>query len=278
MEILGAEVVSSPSDRTGIGNKIRARDPDSTGSLSIALSEAYEEAQSRDDTKFSWGTVMNHVLLHQTIIGLEARLQLRRADVKPDILVSSVGGGSGFGGLVFPFYRDREQQTKIIAVETVAAPSLSKGKYAYDYADAEGLTPLLKMYTLGHSFVPPGIRAGGMRYHGISPLISSLYGEKRIEAKSYTQRQALEAGILFARSEGLIPSPECSYAVKAVLDEAIDCKQKQKGKNILFLLDANSNIELDTFKDFVDGSIEDQPFLDEQVKMALDQLPQTTAK
>jgi pyridoxal-phosphate dependent TrpB-like enzyme len=277
MEILGAEVVASPSDETGIGKKLLAREPASRGSLSIALSEAFEEARSRDDTKFSWGTVMNHVLLHQTIIGLEARLQLKRVGAKPDLRISSVGGGSGFGGLVFPFYPDREGTTRMIAVETVAAPSLSRGQYAYDYGDAEGLSPLLKMYTLGHSFVPPGIRAGGMGYHGISPLISALYSEKQIEARSYTQREALEAGVAFARAEGMIPSPECSYAVRAVLDEALECKEKKTRKNILFLLDANSNIDLATFKDFVDGAVEDQPFLDGAVQAALSRLPKVPA-
>jgi tryptophan synthase beta chain len=273
MEMLGAEVVPSPSDKTSIGKKILAQNPTSPGSLGIALSEAFAEAQSRDDTKFSWGTVMNHVLLHQTVIGLEARLQMRHAGAKPDILISSVGGGSGFGGLIFPFYQDRGQKIKMIAVETDAAPSLSKGQYAYDYGDAEGLSPLLKMYTLGHSFMPPGIRAGGMRYHGISPLTSALYHEKQIEARSYTQRQALEAGILFARAEGMIPSPECSYAIKAVIDEALNCKRSKKRKNILFLLDANSNLDLATFRDFVDGAVEDQPFPDKEVRAALSRLP-----
>jgi tryptophan synthase beta chain len=277
MEILGAEVVPSPDNKTGVGKKVLSRDPGSPGSLGIALSEAFEEAQSRDDTKFAWGTVMNHVLLHQSVIGLEARLQLKRNGVKPNILIGSVGGGSGFGGLIFPFYRDREQKTKMVAVETVAAPSLSRGRYAYDYGDAEGFSPLLKMYTLGHSYVPPGISAGGMRYHGMSPLISELYREKQIEVKSYTQLQALEAGISFARIEGMIPTPECSYAVKAVLDEALECKQKKQKKNILFLLVANSNIDLAAFKDFVDGALVDQPFHDEEVQAALGQLPEAPA-
>jgi tryptophan synthase beta chain len=277
MEILGAEVVASPSDRTATGRKVLAQSPASPGSLGIALSEAFEEAQRREDTKFSWGTVMNHVLLHQSVIGLEATAQLKRAGARLDILISSVGGGSGFGGLIFPFYADRDKETKMIAVETAAAPSLSKGQYAYDYGDAGGLSPMLKMYTLGHSFVPPGIRAGGMRYHGISPLISALYREKKIEARSYTQRQALEAGIAFARAEGLIPSPECAYAVRAVLDEAATCRQSKEHKNILFLLDANSNFDLAVFKDFVDGAVEDQPFPDQEVQAALGHLPELPA-
>jgi tryptophan synthase beta chain len=274
MEIAGAEVIPSPSERTRTGQKLLAQHPDSPGSLSIALSEAFEEATSRDEVKFAWGTVMNHVILHQTVIGLEAHGQMRSAGANPDLIICAVGGGSGLGGLAFPFYPERQHGTRIIAVETAAAPSLSKGRYAYDYGDTEGLSPLLKMYTLGHSFVPPGIRAGGMRYHGISPLVSALYREKQIEAQSYTQHKAFEAAITFARTEGLIPSPEASYAVAAVIDEALACKQTKEHKNILFLLDGNSNLELAVFKDFVEGAIEDQPFPGERVEKALEKLPQ----
>jgi tryptophan synthase beta chain len=277
IEVLEAEVIPSPSERTRTGQKILAQNPKSPGSLSIALSEAFEEAVTRDDAKFSWGTVMNHVILHQTVIGLETQSQMRRAGVKPDLIVCAVGGGSGLGGLAFPFYQDCKQRgARIIAVETAAAPSLSRGRYAYDYGDTEGLFPLLKMYTLGHSFVPPGIRAGGMRYHGISPLVSALYREKQIEAKSYAQSKAFEAAIAFARTEGLIPSPEASYAVAAAIDEALACKQSKESKNILFLLDGNSNLDLTVFKDFVEGAIEDQPFPGENVQAALDKLPQLT--
>lgn len=274
VEILGAAVMPSPSEKTLIGKKILAQNPDSPGSLNIALSEAFNEANSRDDTKFSWGTVMNHVLLHQTIIGSEAKIQMRKAGDYPDIIICAVGGGSAFGGLVFPFYPNRKPDTRIIAVETAACPSLSKGRYAYDYGDAEGLSPILKMYTLGHSFVPPGIRAGGMRYHGIAPLVSVLYREKQIEAKTYTQQQAFKAAVTFARSEGLVASPETSYALAAVLDEALKCKEKNEPKNILFLLDASSNLDLATFKDFVEGALEDQPFPEEYVQAALQQLPE----
>jgi tryptophan synthase beta chain len=276
MEILGAEVIPSPSEKTRTGKKILSQNPDSPGSLSIALSEAFEEASARDDAKFSWGTVMNHVLLHQTIVGLEARIQMRQAGTNPDFIICAVGGGSGLGGLAFPFYQDRGRGTRIIAVETAAAPSLSKGRYAYDYGDTEGLFPLLKMYTLGHSFVPPGIRAGGMRYHGISPLVSALYREKQIEAKTYTQRKAFEVAIAFARTEGLIPSPEAAYTVAAVVDEALTCKQKKERKNILFLLNGNSNLDLAVFKDFAEGAVEDQPFPEETAQAALEELPEVT--
>jgi tryptophan synthase beta chain len=276
MEVLGAEVIPSPSEKTRTGQKLLSKNPDSPGSLSIALSEAFEEATTRDDIKFSWGTVMNHVILHQTVIGLEAQSQMRSAGANPDLIICAVGGGSGLGGLAFPFYQERGRGTKIIAVETAAAPSLSRGRYAYDYGDTEGLFPLLKMYTLGHSFVPPGIRAGGMRYHGISPLVSALYREKQIEARTCTQHKAFEAAITFARTEGLIPSPEASYAVAAVIEEALACKQTKEHKNILFLLDGNSNLDLTVFKDFVEGAIQDQPFPSESVERALEELPKLT--
>ncbi len=274
MELLGADVVSSPCPDTRRGKKLLSEHPDSPGSISIALSEAYEEATRKDDTKFAWGTVMNHVLLHQTMIGLESRLQLRRADAQPDICIASVGGGSGFGGLVFPFYQDRKRGIRFIAVESAAAPSLTKGRYAWDYADADQLGPMLKMYTLGHSFVPPNIEAGGMRYHGISPSVSALYREKHIEAKVYTQRQAFDAAVMFARTEGFIPSPESSYAIKAVVDEAITCKNEKEKKNILFLLSTSSNLEITTFKKFLDGKIEDKIVTEEEVQEATANLPE----
>ena len=274
MEVLGAEVVSSPSDSTRTGKKALSQDPQTPGSLSLALSEAYEEAASNDDAKFSWGTIMNHVVLHQTIIGLEARLQMRKARAKPDIIIAAVGGGTAFGGLVFPFYRERKRGMRMIAVETAAVPSLTKGRYAYDYGDAEGFSPLFKMYTLGHSFVPPGIKAGGMRYHGISPLVSAMYREKRIEAKSYSEHQALEAAITFAQTEGFVPSPESAYAVKAAIDEALACKARKERKNILFLINAHSNLEIDLFKRFLEGTVEEHPFQESQVQTALEKLPQ----
>lgn len=278
MEVLGAEVVPSPSEKTQTGRKALARQPDSPGSLSIALSEAFEEASTRDDTKFSWGTVMNHVLLHQTVIGLEARTQMQRAGAEPDIIISAVGGGSGLGGLVLPFLRDHRQGRRMIAVETASAPSLSRGRYAYDYADSDGLSPMLKMYTLGHSFVPPGIRAGGMRYHGISPLISALYREKQIEARTYSQRQAFQSAITFARSEGVIPSPESAYAISAVTDEALACKESRQSRSILMLIDGNSNLDLAAFKDFVEGAVKDEPFPEEEVRRALEKLPRMETK
>ncbi|UCD54490.1 MAG: pyridoxal-phosphate dependent enzyme, partial [Dehalococcoidia bacterium] len=242
--------------------------------LSIALSEAFENAYSDDEAKFCWGTVMNHVVLHQTVIGLEAREQMHRANASPDIIIAAVSGGSAFGGLAFPFYRERGQKTRMIAVETAASPSLSKGQYTYDYADSGGLSLILKMYTLGHGFIQPTIRAGGMRYHGISPIVSALHRKKESEVKAYEEQQAFEAALVFTRAEGMIPSLESSYAVKAVLDEALACKERKERKNILFVLDANSHLDLNTFKDLLEGSIETQPFLEERVQAALKQLPQ----
>lgn len=273
LEILGAEVVSSPSSNTLAGKKTLARDPDNPGSLGIALSEAFEDASSHDDTKFAWGTVMNHVLLHHTLIGLEAEQQLRQAGARPDVIFGAVGGGSGFGGLVLPFYRNRRPEMRMVAVETASAPSLSRGRYAYDYGDTEGLSVMLKMYTLGHSFIPPGIRAGGMRYHGLSPLISALYREKKIEAQVYTQREAFEAAVAFARAEGLVCSPESAYTLKAVMDEALASKAKNERKDILFALNTNSNLDLAAFKDFLDGAMAEQVFPEERLATALADLP-----
>ncbi|MDD4874386.1 MAG: TrpB-like pyridoxal phosphate-dependent enzyme [Dehalococcoidales bacterium] len=278
MEILGAEVIASPSDKTPAGRKALARDPYSQGSLNVALSEAFNEANSRDDAKFLWGTVMNHVLLHQTVIGIEAKAQMHKAGSDPDIIICAIGGGSAFGGMVFPLYPGRKADTRIIAVEAACCPSLSRGRYAYDYGDAEGLSPMLKMYTLGHNFVPPSARAGGMRYHGLSPLVSALYREKQIEAKTYSQRQALEAAITFARVEGLVTAPETAYALAAVFDEALKCKERNERKNILFLLNASGNLDLDTFKEFIGGAMEDPASSEENINAALGQLPEISER
>lgn len=267
MELLGAEVVPSPSRETDVGKKSLAEDPESVGSLGVALSEAFEHTNMHEDAKFCWGTVMNHVLLHQTVIGQEARAQMREVKAYPDAIIGAVGGGSAFGGLAFPFYRDRKNDTRMIAVETAAVPSLSKGTYRYDYADAAGMTALYKMYTLGRKFVPPGIRAGGMRYHGISPIISAMYREEVLETRIHTQTEAFKSAVDFARAEGIIPSPESSYALKAVVDEALICKESGKRKDILFVLTGNGNLDVATFKDFLDGSVADQPFSPDEAAM-----------
>lgn len=274
METLGAEIIPSPSEKTRAGKKALSQDPRSPGNLSIALSEAFEDAYSDDEAKFCWGTVMNHVILHQTVIGLEAREQMQRANANPDILIAAVSGGSAFGGLVFPFYQERRKTTRMIAVETAASPSLAKGRYTYDYADSGGLSVILKMYTLGHGFIQPGIRAGGMQYHGMSPIVSALHRQKEIEVKTYTQQQAFESALKFARIEGLLPSLECSYAIKAVMDEALACKERKERKKILFALDASSHLDLQAYKDFIEGTLEATPLSEERVQAALEELPQ----
>ena len=275
MEVLGAEVVLSPSSLTNAGKA--AQGSTSAASLGLALSEAFEDAMSDEEAKFSIGTVMNHVLLHQTLIGQEAKRQMRRAKASPDILIGAVGGGSQLGGLIFPFYRDILKGTRAIAVETAAAPSLSRGRLCYDSVDSQGLAPMLRMYTLGRGYVPPGIYAGGMRYHGMSPLISALYREQRIEARTHTQREAFDAAVRFARAEGLIPAPESAYAVKAVIDEALACKESGERKDILFVLNASSNLDLDVFTRFLAGGVEDEQLSEDGLQQALDALPQVEA-
>ncbi len=275
MEVLDTRVVPSPSDQTKTCLRELQENPNSPGSLGLALSAAFEDASHNDDTKFAWGTVMNHVLLHQTVIGLEAKRQVRRAGARPDILISAVGGGSAFGGLVFPFYKELRGKARFIAVEAAEYPSLTKGRYGYDFGDTAGLAPMIKMYTLGRGYLPPKIRAGGMRYHGMSPLISALYREKQIEARAYTQSEALQAAVTFARAEGVIPSPESAYAVKAVIDEAVACRENRDRKNILCVLSANSNLDVDAFHEFVDGSLtEDELFDEARSAEALAEMPQ----
>src|ERR1700716_1078400 len=229
MNVWGAEVVPSPSDRTQAGRRIRAESPDSTGSLGIAISEAIEDAASREDTKYSLGSVLNHVLMHQTIIGEEAQLQMERAGAMPDVVVGCVGGGSNFSGLAFPFIRDRIQgrsKTRFLAVEPAASPSITRGKYAYDFGDTVGMTPLLKMHTLGHAFVPDGIHAGGLRYHGMAPLVSALADHGFIDAVASPQRTVFDAAVQFARTEGTIPAPETAHAIRAVIDEAVKARRR----------------------------------------------------
>ena len=260
MEMLGAEVIPSPSNEHDAGREALAQDPNHAGNLSLALSEAFYEAFNHEEVKFCWGTVANHCALHQSIIGLEARLQMKQAKASPDIIMGTIGGGSAFGGLVLPFYRESKKKTRYIAVETASAPSLSKGVYDYDYTDAAGASSLMKMYTLGRSFNPPGIRADGIRYHGVSPIVSALYYQDEIEAITCTQNDAFGAAVDFARAEGIIPSPESAYAIRAVMDEALACKQSGERKNILFLVTGNGNLDTAVFNDFLQGVIEDQTF------------------
>jgi tryptophan synthase beta chain len=251
----GAEVVASPSMDTAAGRAVLEKDKDSTGSLGIAISEAVEDAAGRDDTNYSLGSVLNHVLLHQTIIGLEAQIQCAKAGVYPDVVIGCVGGGSNFGGIALPFIKDKIAGKKVraIAVEPTSCPSLTKGEFRYDFGDLAGLTPLLPMYTLGHDFVPPSIHAGGLRYHGMSPIVSHLYKHGMIEAQAYEQDEVFEAAVLFARTEGIIPAPESSHAIKAAIQEARQAKVEGKKKVILFNLSGHGHFDMGAYDAYFSG-------------------------
>ncbi|BER92221.1 TrpB-like pyridoxal phosphate-dependent enzyme [Atrimonas thermophila] len=261
MQTWGASVFPSPSERTKAGRDILAKDPNSLGSLGIAISEAIEDAVNTPNSKYSLGSVLNHVLLHQTIIGEEARLQLEKAGESfPDIVIGCVGGGSNFGGILFPFMRDKLKGTKdfrAIAVEPVACSSLLKGKYDYDYGDVAKNTPLLKMHTLGHDFIPPAIHAGGLRYHGMAPIISLLYDTGYIEAQAYHQSEVFEAALLFARTEGIVVAPESAHAVKACIEEAKKCAEKGEEKIILFNLSGHGFLDLGAYDKFLNEGLPD---------------------
>ncbi len=246
MEVWGADVIPSPSDQTEYGRKILADDPDCLGSLGIAISEAIEDAAGRKDTNYSLGSVLNHVLLHQTIIGQEAKKQLDLVGDYPDIIIGCCGGGSNLAGISFPFLADKfaGKDLRVIAVEPKACPTLTAGEFKYDFGDTAGMTPLMEMYTLGHDFVPAGIHAGGLRYHGDSPIISLLYNEGLIEAVAYHQNRVFAAAIQFAKSEGIIPAPESAHAIRATIDEALECKETGEKKTILFNLSGHGHFDM----------------------------------
>jgi tryptophan synthase beta chain len=275
METWGAEVFASPTDMTESGRKILAEHPDSPGSLGIAISEAVEEAATRKDTNYSLGSVLNHVLLHQTIIGQEAKKQLEMVGEYPDEIHASCGGGSNFAGIAFPFYADNAagKNVRLLAVEPTACPTLTKGPYAYDFGDAMGLTPLMKMYTLGHDFVPPGIHAGGLRYHGESPLVSQLYNAGLIDALAVPQLETFEAGVLFARAEGIIPAPESSHAIASIIRSANACKESGEAKTLLFNLSGHGHFDMYSYDRYFKGELEDFAFPDEALKESLAHLP-----
>ena len=253
----GAEVVASPSNDTKAGRDALAKNPHSSGSLGLAISEAVEDAAGREDTNYSLGSVLNHVLLHQTIIGLEAKKQMEKAGVYPDIVIGCVGGGSNFGGIALPFIKDKIEGKKLraIAVEPTTCPSLTKGEYKYDFGDVAGMTPLLKMYTLGNDFMPPSIHAGGLRYHGMSPIISKLYHDKLIEAQAYRQTEVFEAGVLFAQTEGIIPAPESSHAIKSAIEEAKKAKIEGTKKIILFNLSGHGHFDMSAYDAYFAGKL-----------------------
>ncbi len=269
MQMWGADVSPSPSKETEVGRKILASDPNSPGSLGIAISEAIEVAISDNKTKYSLGSVLNHVLLHQTIIGLEAKKQLEKIDEYPTLIIGCIGGGSNFAGISFPFLLDKfyekKKSLRILAVEPSACPTLTKGIYSYDYGDTSKLTPLLPMYTLGHDFIPPKIHAGGLRYHGMSPIVSKLYSDGFIEARAYTQNEVFDAALKFAQTEGIVPAPESAHAIRAVIDEAIRARKEKVEEVILFNLSGHGFFDMSAYSDYLSGSLEDIVLTDEDI-------------
>lgn len=278
MQLWGAQVIPSPSEFTNAGRSILAHDPDCLGSLGIAISEAVEDAASHADTNYALGSVLNHVCLHQTVIGQEAQAQMKIAGDYPDVVIACCGGGSNFAGLTFPFIADRASGKKVrcLAVEPASCPTLTKGIYAFDYGDTAKMAPISMMYTLGHDFMPPGIHAGGLRYHGESPLVSQLYHAGQIEAKSYKQNSCFEGALLFSRSEGIVPAPESSHAVRAAIDEAVLAKEEGKERTILFGLSGHGQLDMGAYDTYLSGTLEDYEYPDEMVKAALERLPKIT--
>jgi tryptophan synthase beta chain len=276
METWGAKVLASPTNETHAGRAILEQDADSPGSLGIAISEAVEEAATRDDTNYALGSVLNHVLLHQTVIGQEALKQMEMAGEYPDVVIGCVGGGSNYAGLAFPFMRERlvgGKKTRFIAAEPEACPSLTRGEYTYDFGDTAGTTPLMQMHTLGHTFVPAGIHAGGLRYHGMAPLISKLVADGHIEARAYHQRAVFDAAVQFARSEGILPAPEAAHAIKAAIDEALAAREAGDSPVILFNLSGHGHFDLGAYEAYLAGKLEDFAYPADKVKEALATVP-----
>ncbi len=281
METYGANCVASPSTETEAGRKVLAENPDTTGSLGIAISEAVELAASRDDTKYALGSVLNHVLLHQTVVGQEAIEQMEMAGDYPDILIGCAGGGSNFAGLTFPFIgrqlRGGEKVT-VYACEPAACPTLTRGRYAYDFGDTVGLTPLVKMHTLGASFVPPGFHAGGLRYHGMAPLVSHLQELGLIQARAFHQTECFEAGVQFARAEGIVPAPEATHAVRCAIDEALKCREEGTARTILFNLSGHGHFDMQAYTDYFAGKLEDRDYDPAALEASLAALPKAAAE
>lgn len=275
MQTWGAEVLPSPTDLTQAGRKILADDPNSPGSLGIAISEAVEEAASRKDTNYTLGSVLNHVLLHQTVIGLETRKQLEKVNAYPDVIFAPCGGGSNVGGMMFPFLADKAagKEIRLVAVEPTSCPTLTRGHYAYDYGDSVGLTPLMHMYTLGHDFMPPGIHAGGLRYHGDSALVSQLYHEGILEAKAIPQLATFQAGIQFAKAEGIIPAPESNHAICAAIEEALHCKAIRESKTILFTLSGHGHFDMSAYDKYLSQELDDLTYPEDALQRSLQNLP-----
>ena len=280
MESFGARCIASPSPETRSGRAIWEKNPEHPGSLGIAISEAVEVAATNDDTKYSLGSVLNHVLMHQTVLGQEAMAQMEMAGDYPDIVIGATGGGSNFAGLAFPFIGAQlrgGKKVRVIAVEPAACPSLTRGKYAYDFGDTGHLTPLVKMHTLGSTFVPPPFHAGGLRYHGMAPLVSHCQELKLIESRAYTQTEVFSAGVQFARAEGIVPAPEANHAVKGAIDEALRCKTEGTPRTILFNLCGHGHFDMQAYMDYFAGKLTDQQYDEKELAMALAGLPSVTA-
>ncbi|MGD0005615.1 MAG: TrpB-like pyridoxal phosphate-dependent enzyme [Anaerolineaceae bacterium] len=280
METYGAQVFASPTDRTEAGKSILAQDPDSPGSLGIAISEAVEVAAgSGGRKKYSLGSVLNHVLLHQSVIGEEALKQMDMADEYPDVVIGCVGGGSNFSGIAFPFLRENlrnGKHTRLVAVEPTATPSLTRGIYAFDYGDTAKMAPVVKMYTLGHDFIPPSIHAGGLRYHGMSPTLSALYNAGYIKAVAVRQLATFEAALLFAHTEGILPAPESAHAIRTTIDEALDAKARGEKRVILFNLSGHGNYDLSAYDAFHSGKLEDYDYPNEDITSISKRLPKVS--
>ena len=275
MHLWNGNVYSSPSDRTESGKAMREKDPDTTGSLGMAISEAVEMAAKNDDTKYALGSVLNHVLLHQTIVGQEVREQLKIAGEDPDVLIGCCGGGSNFAGFAFPFVKDKldGKDIELIATEPTACPTLTRGPYRYDFGDTAHMTPLLMMHTLGHNFVPPGIHAGGLRYHGMAPLVSLLVDQKVVEPRAYHQTDIFEAATLFARTEGIVPAPETAHAIKATIDEALKCKVEGSEKCIVMMFSGHGHFDLSAYNAYYSGELKDYDLPQELIDAAQKDIP-----
>jgi len=276
MEVYGAKCVPSPSQYTESGRMALGKDPDTPGTLGLAISEAVEDAISREDTNYSLGSVLNHVCLHQTVIGQEVKAQMEMVDDYPDIVIGCCGGGSNFAGIALPFIPDKlaGKKVRLLAVEPAACPTLTKGVFAYDYGDTVGLTPMLKMYTLGHDFTPPGIHAGGLRYHGEAPIVSQLYHDGLIEAKAVFQNGVFEAAVIFAQTEGILPAPESAHALRAAIDEAVKAKEEGVSKSIVINLSGHGHLDLSAYDNYLSGNTEDVEFSEEALQKSIKNLPQ----
>jgi len=278
METYGADVFASPTDQTEYGRSVLAEDPNSPGSLGIAISEAVEvAAKSGGVKKYSLGSVLNHVLMHQTVIGEEVLQQMEMAGEYPDMVIACTGGGSNFGGFAFPFLREKfreDKQTKVIAAEPAASPSLTRGKYAFDYGDTAKMAPVVKMYTLGHTFIPPEIHAGGLRYHGMSPQVSALVKNGDVEARAVAQLDTFKAAVIFAQAEGIVPAPEPTHAVAVAIDEALKCKETGEEKVIAFNLCGHGHFDMAAYDAYFKGSLEDYEYPEEAIEAAMTKLPE----